>query len=257
MRVGIFDSGVGGLTVLKELIMNAPNNEYIYVGDTKNMPFGNKNNKLLLEYSTNIIDFLLDKKVDIIVIACGTICSTVYESLCSKYEIKLVNIVYEAIDYIKNSNFKNLLILGTPNTIKNNVFGKKLNMNLYLQACKELARNVEDDSLKKYDNLSKYIDKYDGKNIDLIIFGCTHYAVFEDYIKYKYGYNTLNMGYPVAKKMKSNGEFSIEIYYTLLDNKVINNTQKILGIKCEIKEIDIEGGSNEKKCVDNIWVAIS
>ena len=84
MRIGVFDSGIGGLTVLKTLIKKYPNNEYIYYGDTKNLPYGNKSIEELKELSSNIIEFLLKKEVDIIVIACGTISSNLSRNIPSK-----------------------------------------------------------------------------------------------------------------------------------------------------------------------------
>ena len=84
MRIGVFDSGVGGLTVLKSLIDEYPNNEYFYIGDNKNNPYGDKNKDELYKYSTKIIDYFITIKIDLIVIACNTICSNVYDLLKEK-----------------------------------------------------------------------------------------------------------------------------------------------------------------------------
>ena len=81
MRVGMFDSGIGGLTVLNSFLKYHPNNEYIYYGDTLNVPYGTKTKEELFELSTKIIRFLENKNVDIIVIACGTVSSNIYEKL--------------------------------------------------------------------------------------------------------------------------------------------------------------------------------
>ena len=75
MRIGIFDSGVGGLTVLKNLYKHYPNNEYIYFGDALNLPYGNKTKEELINLADKDVEFLINKNVDLIIIACGTISS--------------------------------------------------------------------------------------------------------------------------------------------------------------------------------------
>ena len=81
MRIGVFDSGLGGLTVLEALIKKNPQNEYVYFGDALNIPYGDKSKEELLKLSSKIVKFLESKKVDIIVIACGTLSSNVYSEL--------------------------------------------------------------------------------------------------------------------------------------------------------------------------------
>ena len=77
MRVGLCDSGLGGLTVLKELKTKYPNNDYIYIGDNKNVPYGNKNKQELIQLGQNLINFLEKKNADLIIIACGTLSSNI------------------------------------------------------------------------------------------------------------------------------------------------------------------------------------
>ena len=100
MRIGVFDSGIGGLTVLKKLIKKYPNNEYIYYGDTKNIPFGDKSLDELKFISSNIIEFLISKKVDVIVIACGTVSSNLAEYLRNKYSIPIFHLEKKFFKYL-------------------------------------------------------------------------------------------------------------------------------------------------------------
>ena len=92
MRVGIFDSGIGGLTVLHTLLNKYPNNEYIYYGDTLNLPYGNKTKEQLIKLSDKDVQFLISKNVDIIIIACGTVSSNCLDYLKNKYNNILNNI---------------------------------------------------------------------------------------------------------------------------------------------------------------------
>ena len=93
MKIGVFDSGIGGLTVLKEIINRYPKGNYLYYGDTLHLPYGEKITEQLLEYSQQIIDFFLEQQVDKIVIACGTVSSTIYQELKAKYDIEFINVI--------------------------------------------------------------------------------------------------------------------------------------------------------------------
>lgn len=105
MRVGVFDSGIGGLTVLKNIYKHYPNNEYIYFGDTINLPYGNKTKEELNYLSSLDVDFLLSKKVDIIIIACGTISANCINHLKNKYDIPIYDIISPTIEYLNNSTY--------------------------------------------------------------------------------------------------------------------------------------------------------
>ena len=105
MKIGIFDSGIGGLTVLKKIIKKHPNCEYIYYGDIANMPFGDKNVDELKVISNRIIEFLMSKDVDIIVIACGTISSNLSDYLKRKYSIPIYDVISVTINYRKEISY--------------------------------------------------------------------------------------------------------------------------------------------------------
>jgi len=93
MRIGVFDSGIGGLTVLKELMKYHPEQDYIYFGDTKNLPYGTKSKEELLSVASKVVEFLIEQGSQIIFIACGTVSSNIYQELSSKYDIPIVNII--------------------------------------------------------------------------------------------------------------------------------------------------------------------
>ena len=111
MRVGVFDSGIGGLTVLKTLIDKYPKNDYIYYGDTLNLPYGSKTKEELLELSKNDVEFLLSKNVDIIIIACGTVSSNCLTYLKDNYSIPIYDIISPTIKYLNKLNINNLYVL--------------------------------------------------------------------------------------------------------------------------------------------------
>ena len=241
MRIGIFDSGIGGLTVLKTLINKYPNNEYIYYGDTLNLPYGNKTIKELQELSSKDVEFLINKQVDIIIIACGTVSSNCLDYLKNKYNIKIYDIISPVIKYLNNSNYNNIGIIATNRTIDSHIFKNNLNKekNIYEIATPDLVPLIENNNLFKInDTLDKYLSKYKDK-IDILVLGCTHYPSIYNHIN-KYLNNKiklLDMSIPLSDKLSinDNNKQSIKIYYSKLSNTIIDNTKRIL----ELDNIDI------------------
>ena len=130
MRIGLFDSGVGGLTVLKKLQDKYPHNEYIYFGDTLNIPYGAKSKDELISLSKKDVDFLISKQVEAIVIACGTISSNCLSYLKSNYHIPIYDIISPITNYINHSNYSNICVIATEATINSHIFFNSINKNV-------------------------------------------------------------------------------------------------------------------------------
>ena len=230
MRVGIFDSGIGGLTVLKTLINKYPQNDYIYYGDTLNLPYGNKTIKELEELSSNDIEFLINKKVDIIIIACGTISSNCLSYLKNKYQIPIYDIINPTINYLNNTKYKNIGIIATERTIDSHIFKNNLNKNVFEIKTPTLVPLIENNNLDNINNIiDNYLKEYKNK-LDILVLGCTHYPIIKKELD-KYFNNKieiLDMSYPLLDKLKEDTSSSINIYFSKLNNNIINNTKRIL-----------------------------
>lgn len=230
MKIGMFDSGVGGLTVLNNLVKKYPNNEYIYFGDIKNNPYGNKTVQELEKLSSNIIEFLISKQVDMIVIACGTVSSNLGTILKNKYNIKIVDIISPVIEYINSSNYKKIGVIATDATAKSKAFNN-INKDIKLVGCKEFVPIIESNN---YQNLDRYIDLYlkDLKDRDLIILGCTHYPIIKDKINKYLGYNVklLDMS-DCLPQIENNGNSNVELYFSDMNDYTIKIINNILDIK--------------------------
>lgn len=226
MRIGVFDSGIGGLTVLKTLIKKYPNNEYIYYGDTKNLPYGNKSIEELKELSSNIIEFLLKKEVDTIVIACGTISSNLSSYLREKYNIKIIDIVSPVIKFLNNSNYKNIGVIATQATVNSKVFSNNVNKNIKEVACPMFVPIIENNQKEE---LNIYFKKYldDLKYCDLIVLGCTHYPLIKKDLSKYLNIKLLDMS-ECIDNMTNEGESKVELYFSKLDDNIINNVKNIL-----------------------------
>lgn len=228
MKIGVFDSGIGGLTVLKRLIDKYPNNEYIYYGDTKNIPYGDKSIEELKVLASNIVEFLISKNVDMIVIACGTVSSNLSDYLKEKYNVKIVDIISPVINYLNNHEYEKIGVIATNATINSKVFSKSLNKDIKEVACPMFVPIIESNNLTE---LQKYLDAYLNvlKDRDIIVLGCTHYPIIKDEIN-KYLNNNvrlLDMAECISN-ITNEGKASIELYFSELEDKLIDNVKIIL-----------------------------
>lgn len=218
MRVGIFDSGIGGLTVLNKLSSKYKNNDYIFFGDRINIPYGEKSKKELFDLSSKIIDFLISNEVDMIVIACGTVSSNCYKELLDKYKnINIVDIISPTVNYINNKKIDNILVIATSRTVDSHIFKNLLkDKNVYEKACPflvDMIENNKDIKLEECINDKKY---------DYVLLGCTHYPLIKDMIKNK----TIDLGDNIFLESNS-GTGSIKLYFSKIDDNLLYNVSKI------------------------------
>ncbi len=243
MRVGVFDSGIGGLTILKSLLENHPNNEYIYFGDTLNIPYGEKTNDQLKDLSDKIIRFLISKKVDMIVIACGTISSLIYYEIKNKYDVPIYDIINPITNQLKKLKIKKALLIATDKTIESKKFEEKLksaNMELYTQACPKFVPIIEHKSKDLLEiELGEYLYQYKNLDIEVVIPGCTHYPIISGEIGDYLNVDILDIGLIVAKSLDI--EYSIndlKVYFSDVDDDLKEVVKDIIG-DCEIEEIKL------------------
>lgn len=192
MKIGVFDSGVGGLTVLKKLIEKINFVEYVYCADNLNSPYGIKSVDEIKLLSLKIIDFLIEQKVDMIVIACNTATIACLEYLNKEsFGIPIIGIISSGADIVISENkSKKVGVLATPLTIKSNIYKDTINkldknIEVYQQECEQLCPLIEKDWKKSAENiliLKGYLEKLP-KDIDTLLLGCTHYPIIQDDIE--------------------------------------------------------------------------
>lgn len=232
MRIGLFDSGVGGLTVLNSFLKYHPNNQYFYYGDTLNVPYGDKTVEELYKYVKDIIEYLKEKKVDMIVIACGTVSASLYERLKEELDIPIYSVISELPKYIEKKSFKKTLVIATKTTINSHIFKRTLNNEVVEVACPKLVPIIESGNYSELnDVLDEYINDLDG--IDSIILGCTHYSIIKNYIRDKVGdsIEIIDMGDILAKNIEIIDSYKrIELYFSKKTKELDKNVNKILKI---------------------------
>ena len=209
-RIGVFDSGIGGLTVLEELKKLLPNEDYLFYADSKNCPYGEKSDTELYDITSNIVDYLIDRDCKIIVIACNTATTRCIKYLRDKYKDMTFIGTEPAIKVACDRDYKNILVMATPATIASERTSilvndnKKDYENVYLVPCEGLADAIETDNFKKQEEIvSSIYEEYKEKEIDAIVLGCTHYPHIKDLIsKYFTNAELLDGGAGVARETK-------------------------------------------------------
>ena len=234
MRIGIFDSGLGGINVLSCLLEKYPNNEYIFYGDTKNIPYGDKSKDELMKLASNIIEFLLTKNVDIIIIACGTVSSTCYEELKKKYAIPLYDIISPTIEYLKQSNLNNIGVIGTKRTIESNIFDLK-EKKMLLKSTPSFVPIIDNNLIdEKKEEIISELKSFSTCNA--IVLGCTHYPLLKDIIEKELHIPTIDMGECLVEKLKltNNTNQLIELYFSKLNKHLIQSVKRLIKGKYRI-----------------------
>lgn len=209
-NIGVFDSGKGGLSILKELEKQIPNENYIYYGDRIHNPYGEKSDEELLEITTWIVENLKNRNCKVIVIACNTATTRCMKKLRELFPDLIFVGTVPAIKVASDNNYKNTLVMSTASTSTSQRINelirdfKRDDQNIFLVPCPGLADAIENNLDEEVDNILKNVyEEYKDKNIDSIVLGCTHYALIKDEINsYFKNVILLDGAVGVAKEVK-------------------------------------------------------
>ena len=236
--IGIFDSGIGGVTVLEEILKVLPNENYIYYSDSKNNPYGDKTDEEIYNICDVIVKKFIEKKCKAIVIACNTASAKAAKQLREKYPEQIIIAIEPAYKMVYDFAYdKPTLVMATKGTIESEKFHKLYekydNHKTYLLACKGLADIIEngnEEKIKCY--LKENLSKYSGK-VENVVLGCTHYPLIKQQIVQVLGDVKFFNGAPnLAKHLKD----------VLLEKNLINNSEN----KGIIKFIDSNNSDLKK-----------
>ena len=223
--IGIFDSGIGGISILSELIKIMPNEDYLFYEDSINNPYGNKTDEKLFGIACDIVDYLLENNCKIIVIACNTMTTSSMKKLREKYKNVIFVGTVPAIKVAHDRKMKRSILMATPYTISSSRVNELIHdyvssdQSLELVSCENLANLIENNDIENIDLLlNKLLKHYDGV-VDSVILGCTHYPLIKDRIEKilpncsiidgsagvaKEVYNQLNINNLLSTKEKGN-----------------------------------------------------
>ena len=211
--IGVFDSGVGGLTVVKEIMHQIPGESIIYFGDTARVPYGSKSKATIIRYTRQIIRFLLSKNVKAIVIACNTASAFALETVQKEFDIPIIGVIKPGANMAASSTKNGSIgIIGTEGTIRSQIYNEYLSelnpqVNVYGKACPLFVPLVEEGWTEDdvtYQIAKRYISSLIECNIDTLVMGCTHYPLLRDVIKRVVGDEVIlvNPALETAKSLK-------------------------------------------------------
>lgn len=194
--IGIFDSGIGGLTVVKHLVDALPNENIVYFGDTARVPYGSKSNDTVIEYAIQDAAFLMEFGVKAIVVACNTASSVAIPGLKEKFNVPVIGMIEPGAKYGLGYTSNNRIgVIGTRATINNNAYSKKIrefsgNVEVFEQACPLFVPFAEEgwvDHPATRAVAAEYLKPLKDAGIDTLILGCTHYPILRKIIQEEVG----------------------------------------------------------------------
>jgi glutamate racemase len=197
--IGIFDSGVGGLTVAHAIKQILPNESLIYFGDTAHLPYGDKSAESIRYYSKRITEFLLEYNSKVVLIACNSASASAFDSLKKEFEGKtfLIDVIDPVVDYIGTRQFNKIGVIGTKRTISSGTYETKIrekspSTTVVSMATPLLVPMIEEGFI--FDDISNaiirtYLSAGSLSGIQALILGCTHYPIIKNQISKFFNFN--------------------------------------------------------------------
>lgn len=208
--IGVFDSGIGGLTVVKEIVKKLPNESVIYIGDTARVPYGTRSKEIVTKFALELVNFLLKKKVKILVVACNTISATCLDEIKRVSPVPVLGVIKPAANLaLKTTKNKIVGVIGTSATINSKVYEKQLGKKVKVVSCPcPLFVPLAEENLINHPATKliakEYLKKFSQVSIDTFILGCTHYPILRKVIQEAVGKNVtlIDSAKPTAKELK-------------------------------------------------------
>jgi glutamate racemase len=261
--IGIFDSGIGGLTVLKEIFRELPQERSIYLGDTARVPYGIRSPETVTRYSFDNTNFLISKNIKVLVVACNTASSVSLESIKDSVQVPVIGVIEPgAKAAVASTKNKKVGVIGTEATIKSNSYSTTIksidsDIDVFSLPCPlfvPLAEEgwTDDDLVEKI--AERYLKNISNKGIDTLVLGCTHYPLLKNVISRVMGKNVVLIDSAIetskaTKTILSNlsllrnatSTAAHEYYVTDSPEKFKDVGERFLGKKLEnIKKIQLE-----------------
>lgn len=254
--IGVFDSGVGGLTVLRELIEALPNESFIYYGDTARLPYGNKSPETVLRFSIENTVFLLEKDIKMLVVACNTATAHALGRLQQIFSIPIIGVIEPGADHaVKISNSGRIAILATKGTIESNSYQNAIrhrneSAEVFSIPCPLFVPIVEEhfsDHPATKLIVQEYLKPIKSKKVDTILLGCTHYPLLIHQIREEVGPNVkiIDSAWACAQRTKellqsshlnaANGAPSYQFFVSDNPDKFQVIGEKFLNMPCPCK----------------------
>ena len=234
MRLGFFDSGLGGLIILDAVRRLLPLYDYVYFGDTENVPYGDKTEEEIFSLTKAGIEKLFDEGALLVIVACNTASAESLRKLQDTMLVgtyadrRLLGVVIPTVESLKESNAKNVLLVGTTRTVDSKKYAHELfksskEIILFVEATPLLVSFIESDHIPEAETyLKKVIERYK-REVDTVVLGCTHYIVLKDSLRKAYPeLNFISQDEIIPKKLETYLLRHTEIETRLTKNKSIH-----------------------------------
>jgi glutamate racemase len=250
LSIGIFDSGIGGLTVLREVRKTLPHEHIIYLGDTARVPYGNRSPRTVTRYSLENTRFLLSKGIKMLVIACNTSSAIALSVLKRSLPIPVIGVIDPpSREAVRRTRAKKIGVIGTRATINSGAYVKAIgkldpSVEVFSEACPlfvpVVEEGLEDDEIARV-VANKYLKGLTESGIDVLVMGCTHYPILEHQIRALLGTGVyiVNTGRETARAVqrllekhdvaKDTGIGGCSFYVTDAPDKLIELGSRVLG----------------------------
>jgi glutamate racemase len=227
--IGIFDSGIGGLTVVRAVMDRLPGYDIVYFGDIARTPYGNKSAETVIGYSRQNAEFLIQQGAKIIVMACNTASSVATEALKENFALPIFEVITPAVEHALSVSRKSAVgVIGTRGTIESGIYERKIKAaapgaRVFSLPCPLLVPLVEEGWLKRPETrmiIKKYLHPLKTRQIDTLILGCTHYPLLKSIIAHKIGkrVRVIDSSTTIADKIRSFLDASPDIDAALSKN---------------------------------------
>jgi len=261
--IGVFDSGIGGLTVVKRIASALPEENIVYFGDTARVPYGSKSNATVIEYAVQDAGFLIKKNVKAIVVACNTVSSVALEELRKNFDVPIIGMIMPgSLSAVQSSRNGRIGVIGTRATIGNRAYYQEIkkiknDTEVFEKACPLFVPLAEDGWITHkatYEIAEEYLKELRTLNIDTLVLGCTHYPILADVIQKVIGKNVklIDSGIASAERVKNElsrfnlhtNKFSIgnlDFYVSDIPVKFKEIAELFLGREVQnIQKVDLE-----------------
>jgi glutamate racemase len=267
--IGIFDSGIGGLTVTKEVLRQLPEYQLLYLGDTARTPYGNRSQDLIYQFTEQAIDYLFKQGCQLIIIACNTASAEALRKIQQEWlpehypDRRVLGVIRPVVEEIvKESKTGRIGVIGTRGTVNSGAYERELKdlkpeVKVIQQACPLLVPLVEEGQMKRGETmkiLRNYLRPLKNQKIDTLILGCTHYPILFKQIQQICGKNikVLDSAKIVAEKLqdylKRHPEIETKLtkgkahrfLVTDLTEKFQENAEDWLGQKIKLEKIELK-----------------
>ena len=220
--IGIFDSGVGGLTVAREIRAQLPHESISYVGDTRHTPYGDKSIAEVRRWSLEVLDELVAEGVKLLVIACNTASAAVLRDARERYDVPVIEVIAPAVRAaVRATRTGRVGVIGTAATIGSrayqDAFAAAIDLRLTAQACPAFVDFVERGDTTSPELVAtarEYLAPLQAADVDTVVLGCTHYPYLKGVLGYVLG--------PEVQLVSSDVETAQDVYRTLLEHELLN-----------------------------------